>query len=214
MMGGGGRGPAAGPRLRPPLLVAGRGLAARARPAPLPAGPVHPRRRLPSAGRRLRGRGGHAPRSCHLRLALGLADPSRPLRLSRRRNGTTVSVPAGSDPAGRIGWQLSVKRTRYKPQRRESSSKSFIVLLNCFCFLMGSVNSGQNVSDSRFSESMLKISCADIVLSAALPPAALSSTSERCSNSDRFLTSSLRKPNYYPAKRHCQLPTDSVRRES
>ena len=31
-----------------------------------------------------------------------------------------VSVPAGSDPAGRIGWQLSVKRTRYKPQRRES----------------------------------------------------------------------------------------------
>ena len=106
------------------------------RPAPLPAGPVHPRRRLPSAGRRLRGRGGHAPRSCHLRLALGLADPSRPLRLSRRRNGTTVSVPAGSDPAGRVGWQLSVKRTRYKPQRRESRSKSFIVLLNCFCFLM------------------------------------------------------------------------------
>ena len=33
--------------------------------------------------------------------------------------GVTGSVPAGSDPAGRIGWQLSVKRTRYKPQRRE-----------------------------------------------------------------------------------------------
>ena len=32
-----------------------------------------------------------------------------------------VSVPAGSDPAGRIGWQLSVKRTRYKAERRERS---------------------------------------------------------------------------------------------
>ena len=38
-----------------------------------------------------------------------------------RRNGTTVSVPAGSDPAGRIGWQLSVKRTRYKAEPRERS---------------------------------------------------------------------------------------------
>ena len=111
-MGGGGRDPAAGPRLRHPLLVAGRGLAARARLAPLPAGPIHQRRRLPDADRRLRGRGRHAPRSCRLRLSLGLADPGRPIWLSRCWNGTTVSFPAGSDPAGRTSWQLSVKRTR------------------------------------------------------------------------------------------------------
>ena len=30
----------------------------------------------------------------------------------------SVSVPAGSDPAGRIGWQLSVKRTRDKKSRQ------------------------------------------------------------------------------------------------
>ena len=46
----GGRHKAAGPRLRPPLLVlvAGLGLAAwpGAHKAALPAGPVHPRRRL------------------------------------------------------------------------------------------------------------------------------------------------------------------------
>ena len=89
-----------------PLLVAGRGLAARAPPAPLPAGPVHPRRRLPDTNRRLRGRGRQAPQPGHLRLALGLADPGRPLRLSRRRNVTTVSVPAGCDLAGRIGYPL------------------------------------------------------------------------------------------------------------
>ena len=59
----------------------------------------------------------------------------------RLRCWALVSVPAGSDPAGRIRWQLSVKRTRYKPQRRESSSKSFIVLLNCFCFLMVTIQS-------------------------------------------------------------------------
>ena len=53
-------------RLRPSLLVASRGLA-RAHPAPMPAGGrVHPRRRLPDADRRLRGRGRHAPRSGHL----------------------------------------------------------------------------------------------------------------------------------------------------
>ena len=140
-MGGGGGGPAAGPRLRHPLLVAGRGLAARARPAPLPTSPVHPRRRLPSACRRLRGRGGHAPRSGHLRLALGLADQGRPLWLSPCRNGTTVSVPAGSYPAGRIGWQLSVKRTSDKKirQRKIVSKPFIIVLLNCFRFLMGSL---------------------------------------------------------------------------
>ena len=74
-MGGGGGGPAARPRLRHPLLVAGRGLASRAPPAPLWAGPVHPRRRLPHPDCRLRWRGRHrdAPRSGHLRLALGLA---------------------------------------------------------------------------------------------------------------------------------------------
>ena len=47
-MGCGGRWPA-GPRLTglsPPLLVAGRRLTARVHPSPLPAGPVHPRRRL------------------------------------------------------------------------------------------------------------------------------------------------------------------------
>ena len=38
---------AAGPQLRPPVMVAGRGLAALAHPAPLPAGPVHTRRQLP-----------------------------------------------------------------------------------------------------------------------------------------------------------------------
>ena len=32
----------------------------------------------------------------------------------------SVSVPAGSDPASRIGWQLSVKRTRYKREGREN----------------------------------------------------------------------------------------------
>ena len=80
-LGGGGCRPA-GPRLRHPLLVAGRGLAARAHPTPLPAGPVHPRRRrtrrLTNADSRLRERGRYAPRSCHLRLSLGLADPGSP----------------------------------------------------------------------------------------------------------------------------------------
>ena len=91
---GGGGGPAAGPRLCHPLLVAGRGLAALAPPAPLPVGPVHPRRRLQDTNSSLCWRGRHAPRSGHLRLALGLADPGSPLRLSRHLNGTTVSVPA------------------------------------------------------------------------------------------------------------------------
>ena len=104
-IGCGGRGPAgrSGPDLYSALLysswpvVAGRGLAARANPAPLPAGPVHPRRRLPDADRRLRGRGRHAPRSGHLLVRLSgslvLADPGRPraLRLSRRRDGVTVT---------------------------------------------------------------------------------------------------------------------------
>ena len=115
---------AAGPRLRPPLLVSGRGLAARAHPAPLPARPVNLRRRLPDADRGLRGRGRHAPRPGRLRLSLGLADPGSPLRLSRCRNGTTVKLRrqrylrvTGFNPAGRIGCQLSVRRTGIKGER-------------------------------------------------------------------------------------------------
>ena len=105
-------GPAAWPLLHHHLLVAGRGLAARAHPAPLPAGPIHPHCLLPDADRRLRGRGRHAPQSCRLLLSLGLADLGHPIWLSRRLNGTTVSVPAWSYLTCRIGWQLSVKRTR------------------------------------------------------------------------------------------------------
>ena len=41
--------------------------------------------------------------------SLGLAHPGRTLWLSRRRNGTTVSVLSGSDHAGRIGCQLLVR---------------------------------------------------------------------------------------------------------
>ena len=33
---------------------------------------------------------------------------------------SVVSVPAGFDSAGRIGWQLSVKRTRYKTEGKEN----------------------------------------------------------------------------------------------
>ena len=47
-----------------------------------------------------------------IRPRTALADPGRPRRLNRRRNGTTVNVPAGSDPAGHIGCRLSVRRTR------------------------------------------------------------------------------------------------------
>ena len=117
-MGCGGRGPA-GPPLRPPVLVTGRGLAARAHPAVLPAGPVHPRRRLPDADRQVRERDQHAPpsRSDRQRLLLGLADPGRSLRLSRRRNGTTISVLSRADPAGRIGCKLPLRKTDINGKR-------------------------------------------------------------------------------------------------
>ena len=97
--------------------------------------------RTPTAAevrRRSTGRGRHAPRSGHLRLLLDLADPGRTLpgqlSLSRRRNGATVCVPAGSDPADRIGCQLSVMRTSIKERQKVSLSKSFIVLLNCYSY--------------------------------------------------------------------------------
>ena len=49
-----------------------------------------------------------------------------------------VSVPAGSDPAGRISCPLSVRRMSINLKQREKFvvCKSFIVLPNCFCFLM------------------------------------------------------------------------------
>ena len=113
-----------GPWLRPRLLGPDEGWQLRRIRCPaLPAGPVHPRRRLQDADGRLRGRGRHAPHSCHQRLSLGLADPGRLLWLSPGTtvnvagttvNGTTVSVLSGSDPAGRIGCQLSVGKTGIK----------------------------------------------------------------------------------------------------
>ena len=76
---------------------------------------------------RLRGRlgGRHAPRrSGHLRLSG--ADPGRPIRLSRRRNGTTVSVPAGSG-------QLSVKPEKSINLKGAGDRKvSLVNLASCF----------------------------------------------------------------------------------
>ena len=99
-----------------------------------PAGPVHPRRRLPDTYRRLRGPGRHAARSGHLRLSLGLADPGRPLRLSRRRNGTTVSVlcRAPSDRLSVIGQENRHKREK----RLVSLEKPFASSQRVFCVLM------------------------------------------------------------------------------
>ena len=88
----------------PPCSIGGRTRAGSSGASGAAAGvPPSPTSSATDADRRLRGRGRHAPRSGHLRLWLGLADPGHPLLLSRRRNGTTVSVPARSDPAGWIG---------------------------------------------------------------------------------------------------------------
>ena len=110
-LGGGGRG-SAGPRLRPPLLVAGLGLSAR-------SGIRRRWRRAPFT----HVVGYRTPPATFAGEVDTLLDPAtygsrwvsltrRPAgRLSRRRRrpGTTVSVLSGANPAGRIGCQLSIR---------------------------------------------------------------------------------------------------------